>query len=283
MSDLYCVFGHPIHHSRSPALHAAFAAQTGEAVHYEARDPGPDGFLTGWQAFVEAGGQGANVTVPFKEAAWRLADQLSDRAARAGAANTLKLMPDGTVLGDNTDGVGLVRDLIRLGARLDGGRVLILGAGGAVRGVLGPLLDEMPREVVIANRTPDKARLLSEAFGRSDASAVTGGHFDEVTGNFDVIINGTSASLAGALPALPGVRLTPDTLAYDMMYGAAPTVFMDWAAREGARCEDGLGMLVEQAAESFMTWRGVHPDTGPVREAIRQALTASLDAEAPRA
>ncbi|MCM5704351.1 shikimate dehydrogenase [Larsenimonas salina] len=278
MSDLYCVFGHPISHSRSPALHAAFAAQTDQALHYEARDPG-EAFESAWHAFVEEGGLGANVTVPFKERAYRLADRLTERASRAGAVNTLMVNAQGQALGDTTDGVGLLRDLVRLQARLEGGRILVLGAGGAVRGVLEPLLETAPATVMVANRTASKASALAEAF--KDLGPVEGGHFDDATGHFDVIINGTSASLGNELPALPNVTLDETTLAYDMMYAARPTVFMTWAEALGARTSDGLGMLVEQAAASFELWRGAVPETEPVRRAVRQALTATLLDEVP--
>ncbi|MCA1769438.1 MAG: shikimate dehydrogenase, partial [Halomonas sp.] len=254
---------------------AAFAEQTGEAIDYTAIAAPLDDFFGAWRRFVAEGGRGANVTVPFKEEAFRLCDTLSLRARRAGAVNTLILggrgaSDDFKVYGDTTDGVGLVRDLKRHGMTLAGARVLVLGAGGAVRGVLEPLLAEGPSVVMIANRTAEKAARLAADF--RDMGEITGGGFDAVAGPFDVVINGTSASLSGELPPLPDNLFTAGATAYDMMYGAGPTVFLRWAAEHGARPVDGLGMLVEQAAESFFQWRGKRPDTRPVLEALRQAL-----------
>ncbi|MDT8880694.1 shikimate dehydrogenase [Halomonas saccharevitans] len=275
MIDRYCVFGHPIGHSKSPTIHAAFAEQTGEHLEYTAIEAPLDDFAGAWRAFVAEGGRGANVTVPFKEAAFALCDTLSERARRAGAVNTLILGGNGLsddfkVYGDTTDGVGLVRDLKRHEVRLAGARILVLGAGGAVRGVLEPLLAEAPSSVRIANRTAAKAEALADDFG--DLGTIAGGGFETVGGGFDLVINGTSASLAGDLPPLPDALFAPGATAHDMMYGAAPTVFLRWAAERGARPVDGLGMLVEQAAESFFQWRGKRPDTAPVREALRRAL-----------
>ncbi|WP_136066537.1 shikimate dehydrogenase [Modicisalibacter radicis] len=270
MSDRYCVFGHPVGHSRSPQIHAAFAEQTGQALSYQAIEAPLDDFAGAWRDFVAAGGRGANVTVPFKEDAWRLADALSPRARRAGAVNTLLLDEDGGLHGDTTDGVGLVSDLRAHAAPLEGARILVLGAGGAVRGVLEPLLASGPARLVIANRTAGKARQLAEDF--ADLGAITGDGFDGITGPFDLVINGTSASLAGDLPPLPDALFAEGGLAYDMMYGAEPTVYLRWAAERGARTVDGLGMLIEQAAESFWLWRGVRPDTAAVRERLRRSL-----------
>ncbi|SFT80616.1 shikimate dehydrogenase [Halomonas saccharevitans] len=275
MIDRYCVFGHPIGHSKSPAIHQAFAEQTGERLAYTAIEAPLDDFAGAWRAFVAEGGRGANVTVPFKEAAFALCDTLSERARRAGAVNTLILGGNGLsddfkVYGDTTDGVGLVRDLKRHEVRLAGARILVLGAGGAVRGVLEPLLAEAPSSVRIANRTAAKAEALADDFG--DLGTIAGGGFETVGGGFDLVINGTSASLAGDLPPLPDALFAPGATAHDMMYGAAPTVFLRWASERGARPLDGLGMLVEQAAESFFQWRGKRPDTAPVREALRRAL-----------
>ncbi|MGM0703261.1 MAG: shikimate dehydrogenase [Pseudomonadota bacterium] len=273
MPDRYCVFGHPVAHSKSPAIHAAFAEQTGEAIDYTAIEAPLDDFAGAWRAFVAAGGRGANVTVPFKEEAFRLCDTLSRRARRAGAVNTLILGGNGETYGDTTDGVGLVRDLIDHGVALEGARVLVLGAGGAVRGVLEPLLAEGPASLFVANRTAEKAAALAEDF--TDLGEIAGGGFGSVAGPFDVVVNGTSASLAGDLPPLPDDLFAAGATAYDMMYGAEPTVFLQWAAARGARCRDGLGMLVEQAAESFFQWRGKRPETAPVREALRRSLSAS--------
>lgn len=268
----YCVFGHPIGHSKSPAIHAAFAAQTGENIEYVAIEAPLDDFAGAWQAFVASGGQGANVTVPFKEEAYRLCTQLTEQARRAGAVNTLSLLPDGSLEGDTTDGVGLVADLKRQGARLQGANILVLGAGGAVRGVLAPLLAHDPAGLTVANRTAAKASALAQDF--ADLGTIRGGGFDSVAGPFDLVINGTSASLSGELPPLPDDLFAEGALAYDMMYGAEPTVFMAWAAERGARSVDGLGMLVEQAAASFARWRGVVPETAPVLSTLRQALSA---------
>ncbi len=272
MTDRYCVFGHPVAHSKSPAIHAAFAAQTGEAIDYTAIEAPLDDFAGAWRRFVTEGGRGANVTVPFKEEAFALSDTLSQRARRAGAVNTLILGGNGATYGDTTDGVGLVRDLMRHGVTLAGARVLVLGAGGAVRGVLEPLLAEAPASLRVANRTAAKAEALAADF--RDLGEIDGGGFDAVTGPFDLVINGTSASLAGDLPPLPEDLFAEGATAHDMMYGAEPTVFLGWAAERGARTVDGLGMLVEQAAESFFQWRGKRPDTGPVLEALRASLSA---------
>lgn len=269
--DRYCVFGNPIAHSKSPRIHARFAELTGEPVAYEARLAPRDGFAAAVQAFLAEGGKGCNVTVPFKEEAWRLASVRSARAQKAGAVNTLLLDAHGRLQGDNTDGTGLVRDLVQnAGVDLAGKRLLLLGAGGAVRGVLSPLLAERPREIVIANRTPDKAVALAELF--ADEGPVAACAYADVKGPFDVVVNGTSASLQGELPPLPPGVFAPGALAYDMMYGAAPTVFLRWADGAGARTRDGLGMLVEQAAEAFRLWRGVTPPTAPVLAALREEL-----------
>ncbi len=275
MTDRYCVFGHPIGHSKSPAIHTAFAEQTGEAIDYTAIEAPLDDFAGAWQRFVAAGGRGANVTVPFKEDAFRYCEVLSTRARRAGAVNTLILggtakNHDVKVYGDTTDGVGLVRDLERHGVALEGARILVLGAGGAVRGVLEPLLAQAPLSLRVANRTAAKAEALATDF--SDLGAIVGSGFEEVQGPFDLVINGTSASLSGELPPLPDALFSSGAGAYDMMYGAEPTVFLRWAADQGARTMDGLGMLVEQAAESFFQWRGKHPDTRPVLETLRRSL-----------
>ncbi len=265
MTDRYAVFGHPIAHSKSPLIHAAFARQTGQDMTYEAILAPKDGFATSVAAFVAAGGRGANVTVPFKEEAFRLATRLAPRAERAGAVNTLVF--DGGILGDNTDGAGLVADLTRnLNCSLAGRRVLLLGAGGAARGVVEPLLDQQPAALVIANRTVSRAHELADLFGRG----VTASGFDETGGPFDVVINATAASLAGELPPLSPAIFTTDTLAYDMMYGR-DTPFLAFARGHGAATADGLGMLVEQAAEAFYVWRGVRPDTAAVIASLRAA------------
>ena len=264
MTDRYAVFGHPIAHSKSPQIHTAFARQTGQDMSYEAILAPLDGFADCVATFIAAGGRGANVTVPFKEQAYQLADRLSPRAQRAGAVNTLSFDADG-IVGDNTDGAGLVADLTRnLKRSLAGKRILLLGAGGAARGVIEPLLDEEPAALVIGNRTVSRALELAELFGRG----VVASGFDSIATPFDVIVNATAASLAGELPPLSPAVFTADTLAYDMMYGR-DTPFLDFARRHGAATADGLGMLVEQAAEAFFLWRGVRPDTAPVIASLR--------------
>lgn len=277
MTDLYCVFGNPIAHSKSPVIHAAFAEQTGEDLRYEARLAAVDGFLAAISAFVAEGGRGANVTVPFKEEAYRRCDRLSDRAARAGAVNTLQFI-DGDVLGDNTDGAGLVCDIsVNLGRSLTGQRILLLGAGGASRGVIAPLLAGQPAALRIANRSPDKAQQLAKAFADLAAgAALSGGAFPELAGQqFDVVINATSASLSGDSLPLPAGIFAPGSLAYDMMYGKGETPFLALASTQGAaQCADGLGMLVEQAAEAFTLWRGKRPQTAAVLASLRAGLSA---------
>ena len=264
MTDRYAVFGHPIAHSKSPQIHAAFARQTGQDMTYEAILAPLDGFAESVAAFIAAGGRGATVTVPFKEEAFKLASRLSPRAQRAGAVNTLAFDADG-MLGDNTDGAGLVADLTRnLHCTLAGKRILLLGAGGAARGVIEPLLEQQPAALVIANRTVSRAEELAELFGRG----VRACGFDVADTPFDLVINATAASLAGDLPPLSPRVFTADTLAYDMMYGR-DTPFLDFARAHGARTADGLGMLVEQAAEAFYLWRGVRPDTAPIIAALR--------------
>jgi shikimate dehydrogenase len=273
MTDRYAVMGNPIGHSKSPYIHARFAAQTGQDLGYEAILVELGGFPAAASQFGSSGGRGLNVTVPFKQEAWALATRRSERAERAGAVNTLRFEADGGLYGDNTDGVGLVRDLKdNHGVALAGRRVLLLGAGGAVRGVLAPLLTERPALLVIANRTVDKAEQLAATF--ADLGPVHGCGFADLAGErFDVVINGTAASLHGEMPPLPAGILAPGAVCYDMMYGKEPTPFLRWAAEAGADSVlDGLGMLVEQAAESFWLWRGVRPATAPVIAALRAAM-----------
>lgn len=260
-ADRYVVFGNPVAHSKSPFIHAQFAAQTGEPIVYEHRLAPLDGFDAAVRAFVAEGGRGANVTVPFKLDAHALADTLSPRAAAAGAVNTLRIDADGRIHGDNTDGAGLVRDIeTNLGVSLAGARILLLGAGGAARGVVLPMLERAPLSITIVNRTASKAETLVGQFMQAahDAGCVlSGGGPTEVRAQpYDVIVNATAGSLDAALPECDAAAFGPHTLAYDMMYGAQPTVFMQHAASLGARTADGLGMLVEQAAESFYIWRG---------------------------
>ena len=271
MTARYAVFGNPIHHSLSPRIHAQFASETGQDLSYEAILAPLDGFADSVTQFRQRGGQGANITVPFKEQAYALCTQRSARAELAGAVNTIKFDAD-TIRGDNTDGAGLVADLTRnLGFDLNGKRILLLGAGGAARGVIGPLLDSGPTQLVIANRTASRAHALAAHFSPHSKQSVTGSGLDEFAGKFDLIINATSASLAGELPALPPTIFTPDLLAYDMMYGQTLTPFLQLAQQHGARIADGLGMLVEQAAEAFYVWRGVRPDPQTVIAALRAA------------
>jgi shikimate dehydrogenase len=259
------VIGNPIEHSKSPEIHTAFAKQTGEAISYTRLLGNPDDFAGDVRRFLAAGGQGLNVTVPFKEQAWQLADELSERARTAGAVNTLILLDDNRLRGDNTDGVGLVRDLrINQGFELRGKRILMLGAGGAVRGVLRPMLEEQPKRLIIANRTAAKAYALAQglaAFGQ-----VAGCGLDELAGmQFDLIVNGTAAGLSGEVPTLPDDILAHGGWCYDMLYANQATAFQLWGRQQqAARSLDGLGMLVEQAAESFRLWRGVLPETAPV-------------------
>lgn len=264
--DRYAVVGNPIAHSKSPRIHALFAAQTAQEMRYEALLAPLDGFAEAVRAFVAAGGRGLNVTVPFKEVAFRLADRLSPRARAAGAVNTLAFGDDG-IFGDNTDGAGLTRDILaNLGYAIRGRRILILGAGGAARGVILPLAEQQPARLAIANRSPDKARQLAAAF-----PGCTGSGFAELAGqSFDLVINATSAGLADAELPLPAGLFAPGCLAYEMVYGKQ-TPFLRQAAAAGAAVADGLGMLVEQAAEAFFVWRGIRPDTGPVLAELRQA------------
>lgn len=269
--DRYAVMGNPVAHSKSPLIHGAFAKQTGQGMDYQAILVDEGGLAQAVGNFQASGGKGLNITVPFKHDAWELMDERSEYAERAGAVNTILFKPDGRRCGDNTDGVGLVRDIVNNhGGRFENQRLLILGAGGAVRGVLGPILEQRPREIVIANRTIDKAVILAGEF--SSSIPVTGCGFAELGEMpFDLIINGTSASMKNELPPVPASVITGQSWCYDMMYGDKPTVFMEWAKNNGAtKYLDGLGMLVEQAAESFYLWRNVRPDTGPVIALLRK-------------
>ncbi len=271
--DHYAVMGNPIAHSKSPQIHTLFARQTGQDLVYTAILVELGHFAEAVASFAAAGGKGLNITVPFKREAWELVDECSPRAARAGAVNTILFRAEGGRYGDNTDGVGLVRDLRdNHGVRIQGRRVLLLGAGGAVRGVTGPLLGERPAQLVIANRTADKAVELAKEL--TDLGKVAGcGYQDLDAERFDLIINGTAASLKGEAPLLPGTVLAAGGCCYDMMYGAQPTPFMKWAIEHGAQqALDGLGMLVEQAAEAFFLWRGVRPQTRPVMDVLRAKL-----------
>lgn len=278
MTDRYAVVGNPVAHSRSPAIHAQFAEQTGQDIRYERLLAPLDRFVETVEAFRAGAGRGLNVTVPFKLQAFAYAQRRSPRAQAAGAVNTLAFGTDG-VFGDNTDGIGMVRDIVgRLGVSLAGCRVLMAGAGGAARGVLLPLLEAGVAAVVIANRTAERAQELARLAADPrvagcgfDALAVDGGRE-----RFDLVINATSAGLADAAPPLPDACLRDAQLAYDMVYGAQPTSFMRRASQLGCpRVSDGLGMLVEQAAESFLLWRGVRPQTEPVFRRLRAELAGA--------
>ncbi|MBE9516016.1 MAG: shikimate dehydrogenase [Proteobacteria bacterium] len=275
MSDRYAVMGHPISHSRSPFIHNEFARQMAMDIEYTAIDVAPGTFNQAVKTFHQLGGKGLNITVPYKQEAWELVDERSHRAELAGAVNTIRCNDDGTLYGDNTDGIGLLRDLtMNLDMSLHQKRILVLGAGGAVRGVLVPLLEQGPKQLVVANRTVSKAVELAQQFG--SISPMLGCGFDDLDGQqFDIIINGTAASLGGDIPQIPAAVCKDASHVYDMMYARDPTAFMVWAREQGAESvSDGLGMLVEQAAESFFVWRGVLPDTAPVIAAVRQALMA---------
>jgi shikimate dehydrogenase len=271
----YAVIGHPVAHSQSPFIHAAFAAQTGEAMVYDRIDCGPDGFEAAVRQFAAEGAGGCNITVPFKFSAADLADRTSERALLAGASNVLSFTPDGW-RADNTDGVGLLRDIERHAQwPMAGRRVLLVGAGGAAAGVLGPLLAAAPRQLVVTNRRPDRAqRLVERHAGAARAAGVVlaAEPIDRPGEAFDLVINATASSLQGGDVPVPASVLRPDALAVDLMYGAAAQGFLDWAHRHGARGRDGLGMLVEQAAEAFLIWRGIRPDGAPVLQALRDRL-----------
>ncbi|EGV31265.1 Shikimate dehydrogenase [Thiorhodococcus drewsii AZ1] len=271
MPDRYAVIGNPIAHSKSPAIHAAFAEQTGQDIHYGRLLGALDDFATDVRRFFDEGGRGLNVTVPFKEQAWDLADERSPRAELAGAVNTLIRIGDSGIRGDNTDGVGLIRDLsINHGFDFKDTSVLLLGAGGASRGVLLPLLESGLGRLLIANRTAAKAHQLAELGAK--LGPVEGCGLDQLAGErFDLIINATSAGLSNAVPPIPDDCLASGGWTYDMLYGDTPTAFCRWGAEHGAkRTPDGLGMLVEQAAESFFLWRGIRPETTNVIKGLRQ-------------
>lgn len=272
--DCYAVVGYPVAHSKSPRIHQAFAAQTGQTLTYIAQPVEPGGFAAAAAEFQRQGGKGLNVTLPFKLEACALCAWRSERVERAGAVNTLWFDEEGRICGDNTDGIGLVRDLtVNHGMAVTGRMVLLLGAGGAAQGVLPALLAERPAKLTIANRTFSKAQMLAERVSDAGRGMIEALPLAALGGrDFDLIINATAASLAGELPPLPDAVLRRGGDCYDMMYADEPTVFMQWGLRYGAvRSVDGLGMLVEQAAESFFLWRGVRPDTAPVIKALRNA------------
>ncbi len=276
--DLYAVMGNPINHSKSPQIHAAFALETGQKIEYSAIHVDVGGFSQAVSHFQGHGGKGLNVTVPFKVDAWKMSDTLTDRAKQAGAVNTLILSKNGEIKGDNTDGVGLVNDIVEhLGWVIEHKKVLILGAGGASRGVIGPLLDKKPQSLMIANRTASKATELANLFRDMKAAEtqnVDAGGYDSLAGQqFDLVINATAASLQGEVPPLPDDLMTENGCCYDMMYAAQATAFMQWATQHGVKnISDGLGMLVGQAAESFNLWRGIRPSVAPVIKSIQESM-----------
>lgn len=275
MTDRYAVFGNPISHSKSPQIHTAFAAQTQQDLTYEAICVEAGDFPAAVERFLADRGKGINITIPFKQEAWDAAEVRSERAELAGAVNTLYRNDAGQLCGDNTDGVGMVRDIVENnGGVMRDANILILGAGGAVRGVLQPVLAQNPARVVIANRTATKADDLAQLVAH--LGTVEGCGFDALVGQqFDLVINGTAASLQGEVPPLPDDLLAENAWCYDMMYGAGTTAFNQWALdHQAEKAIDGLGMLVEQAAESFSIWRGVRPDTQAVITSIRNALTS---------
>lgn len=274
----FAVVGNPIGHSRSPAIHQMFAEQTGVALRYTTLLSPLDGFADTVSQFFESGGRGLNVTVPFKEQAHALVDMLSERAQLAGAVNTL-WRQDGRLHGCNTDGVGLLNDLERLHAPLQGARILLIGAGGASRGVIYPLLQAGCKHLHIVNRTASRAQTLRTHFTAHQPEWVerlSAGGLEQAQGEWDLVINATSSGLQDSTPELPGMRYAPQALAYDMLYAAQATPFMRQAQQQGAaRCADGLGMLVGQAAASFAIWNDTLPRIAPVLEALRQQLTAA--------
>jgi len=270
--DLYCVMGNPINHSRSPWIHARFAELTGQTLHYDTRLIPFNGFAAEVRTFFSQGGQGCNITVPFKFEAAALADRLSQRATLATAANVLTLQ-DGKLLADNTDGAGLVKDIeCNAGVGLRGRHLLLIGAGGAAAGVLGPLLLTSPASITVANRTLTKASALvarHAALAAQQGTELRAQDLQSLTTSFDVLINATTNSLTSSAIPVPASTLGPGALAYDMMYGSAAQGFVSWAQEHGAQARDGLGMLVEQAAEAFMIWRGVRPPAQQVLAELR--------------
>ena len=272
LNDRYVVIGNPIAHSKSPQIHARFAEQTSQSIQYERLLAPLDAFDQTVKSFITSGGLGANVTVPFKLDAFRASTQLSTRARAAEAVNTLRF-DAGEIFGDNTDGVGLVRDIVHNAKfTISGKTVLLLGAGGAARGVIQALLAESPSQLIIANRTPERASELVEQFAHEANGLLQASSFADLKSNFDLIINATSASLASELPSVPASIFSSQSFVYDMMYSSHLTLFMQLATSHGAITRDGLGMLVEQAAESFFVWRGVRPETASVYQWLRTQL-----------
>ncbi|KAF3978570.1 MAG: shikimate dehydrogenase [Methylococcales symbiont of Iophon sp. n. MRB-2018] len=269
--DRYAVFGHPINHSKSPCIHQLFAEQTDQLLSYEAQDVPADLFESAVHVFLRQGGKGLNCTVPLKELAWQRADLLSQRATLSKAVNTLILQENGTLLGDNTDGIGLVRDLTKnQQINLSNSRILILGAGGACRGIIEPLMQQAPKHIIIANRSVEKAMTLSDEF--SVLGTIKGcGYGDIKNSQFDLILNATSASLSGKLPPLADNILAEKGCCYDLAYANKPTPFMLWGQTQNAeKSLDGLGMLVEQAAEAFYLWRNVRPETSAIIDLLKK-------------
>jgi shikimate dehydrogenase len=268
MTDQYCVIGNPIAHSKSPEIHAVFAAQAGQHLSYTRCLAPLDGFAATVRELVAQGYKGANVTVPFKIEAATVATRLTERAQAAGAVNTLSFV-DGEIIGDNTDGPGLVADIVRnAGVALANKRILLLGAGGAARGIMLPFLLERPAAILVANRTVATAEALAANFSGHNVDVAACG-FADIAGPYDIIVNATSSSLAAEMPPVPASAFAQGTLAVDIMYGNEPSPFMRFAADHGADIRDGLGMLVEQAAEAFTIWRGVRPVTGYVFDKLR--------------
>jgi shikimate dehydrogenase len=269
--DKYLVFGNPITQSKSPFIHTLFARQTMQDLEYKSQQPELGSFLAEVAAFFAQGGKGCNITAPFKEEAFQFADRLTQRAELAGAVNTLKKLDDGDIIGDNTDGEGLVQDLLQYQVPLKDSRILVIGAGGAARGVLKPLLDQNPAQLVITNRTYEKAAQLAELFspfGAIQALAIEG-----VEEPFDLVINSTSASLTKQVPTISSSIFTDNSVSYDMAYGKGMTSFNQWATSLGVKHSyDGLGMLVGQAAESFMLWRGLRPGSRQILRELRKNL-----------
>ena len=273
MTDRYAIFGNPVAHSKSPQIHAEFARETGQDISYQHSLVEREDFSRAVDAFRLSGAAGANVTVPFKVQAYHCATELTPRARRCGAVNTLKF--DGaTILGDNTDGLGLCADLDRnLRFMLADTRILVIGAGGAARGVMGNLVDARPKLLVVTNRSIRNAEAITQQFNDAANINIRVMPVTELPlHQFDLIINATSTSLTNELPPVPPASFTAQTLAYDMVYGRGQTPFLVLAANAGARTADGLGMLVEQAAESFLLWRGVRPNTAPVLAMLRKQL-----------
>jgi shikimate dehydrogenase len=272
--DQYCVMGNPVEHSKSPWIHARFAELMGHELRYEKRLVALDGFIDGIRVFRAEGGKGCNVTVPFKFEAAQLAARRSPRAELAQACNTLRFDAEG-IFGDNTDGVGLASDIAHnAGIDIAGRDILLVGAGGGASGVLGPLIEGRPRRIVVANRTSAKAAALNErhaALAASHGTALESSALD-VAGMFDVVVNATATSMSGAAVPVPASVLKPGALACDMMYGPAAQGFLRWASENGAVPRDGLGMLVEQAAEAFLVWRGVRPPSAQVLAELRATL-----------